>query len=687
MDENTKLISTLKIAFAKEVYISATQRAHIGFDTACDMRKLYFRKTTKLPGNTAIRVRIMRLPTLSRLSAPAFFIGSLFILPLVSSAATIDPALAPRFTALSLLALSGALVILLRWRTRQPPGAAALFAPLTAVMGLHGVLMALSLVQAVNAYEGLIDVVRIALMTSYFVIAVVYISDDPRAVDIIVQAMCAAAICVGFVGALQYAIMQLDPLAVFRLNDFKSTMGHRNVFAAFMALTLPFSGYCVVRYRSYRRFIGYAAVILAVWCIVIAQTRSVWLAVTVAALCVGIVIVRLFRTGAFKEIWRPALRKTVATLALSIVIAAASGFIMTEGDHSTVQTPLERAASITKFESKGSAVMRLGMWNKTLHMIGDHWLFGVGAGNWKILFPSYGTSDLWTGEGERQFIRPHNDFLWAFAEGGVLAFAAYVWIVLAAAFYAYRLALSDSSGRQRALGMALLFGAIVFIVVSNFSFPKERIVPTTLFTTMLALGFCAQSRFHITSRAPGAMTKITPVVIIVMIFVLVFCTFIGLSRWKAESHTRKALDLKTHTAGTDRVIAELKQGLTQYAPLDPAATPIYWYLGVAYFAPNRIDQALRCFQQAHTDHPYHLHTLNNLATCYEKTGDRAAAIDFYRKALAVSPCYEESVLNLSSVYYNDGRYAEAWHLLQSCDSSIHSSRYERLRETVRKKLP
>ena len=97
---------------------------------------------------------------------------------------------------------------------------------------------------------------------------------------------------------------------------------------------------------------------------------------------------------------------------------------------------------------------RLVLWKKSLQMVQDSPLIGVGTGQWKIVLPHYGkiekiekTNGKIT---EIQFLRPHNDYLWVLAENGVAGFIFYLGFFLALIIYALRSVL-QSEDINRAL--------------------------------------------------------------------------------------------------------------------------------------------------------------------------------------------------------------------------------------------
>jgi tetratricopeptide (TPR) repeat protein len=94
--------------------------------------------------------------------------------------------------------------------------------------------------------------------------------------------------------------------------------------------------------------------------------------------------------------------------------------------------------------------------------------------------------------------------------------------------------------------------------------------------------------------------------------------------------------------------------------VDPTSTPVYWYRGVAHFSLNRVEEALKDFKLAQKAHPWHIHVLNNIGSCYMILNNLQLAEEHYLKALTISPSFKESKINLSIVHYNRGKYRQAY---------------------------
>ena len=132
--------------------------------------------------------------------------------------------------------------------------------------------------------------------------------------------------------------------------------------------------------------------------------------------------------------------------------------------------------SNTSSERYATISERLFLWQNSLQLFIDHWFFGVGIGNWPIYFPSYGLT-LWRlRQGEVIMQRPHNDFIENFNELGLLGGLSFTLLLV------YPLLKKSNYKYMNILNC----GLICYFVISLFSFPQERIIPSLLFLTIVS---------------------------------------------------------------------------------------------------------------------------------------------------------------------------------------------------------
>jgi hypothetical protein len=143
---------------------------------------------------------------------------------------------------------------------------------------------------------------------------------------------------------------------------------------------------------------------------------------------------------------------------------------------------------------------RLGLWRRTLAMVGDHPFVGVGPGNWPVFFPRYAEPGAARDGVQTLALAPrqaHNDLLERTAETGGLGLASL--LILGAALVLAirrRLRAGDQDARTATAAAA---GALVALVAAGITgFPLE--MPATLAIGGLALGLMAPGPDQVAGR-------------------------------------------------------------------------------------------------------------------------------------------------------------------------------------------
>jgi len=300
-------------------------------------------------------------------------------------------------------------------------------------------------------------------------------------------------------------------------------------------------------------------------------------------------------------------------------------------------------------------------------------ILGIGLGQWKIVFPKYHQIIRASRDGRREtrVQRPHNDFFWVCSETGVLGFFGYLLFWGVIIFYSLRIICNAVDIQKKLFTILVLFGIIGFAVISCFSFPKERIFHNIFFMIMAAGPITI---YHQTFPIQKTInrSKIFSLNFTILI-ILVFGLICGYTRFEAEAHTKKAI-AAYRAKDWKGVITEIDKANWRYYNLDPTSTPLLWYRGMANFSLGRIKEARGDFEKALANHPYHVHVINNLGTCYAKLQDFNKAIDYYQRALDIAPRFEKAIINLGAVYFQTEKYSQAREALLRCIKNNPRSR-------------
>ena len=145
---------------------------------------------------------------------------------------------------------------------------------------------------------------------------------------------------------------------------------------------------------------------------------------------------------------------------------------------------LEKAASIVSGDDNG----RLPAWVNTLPMIRDHFIIGVGSGNWEANYPYY--YDYWAEDvifNERiRLRRLHNSYLEILANVGVIGLSFLLWLL----FLSVRAMLSiliNPLHPKRYLVLGIGLALVGFSVSAMFSFPLRVFFPGVLTLVYIAI--------------------------------------------------------------------------------------------------------------------------------------------------------------------------------------------------------
>lgn len=392
------------------------------------------------------------------------------------------PFLAPKFAALELAASLGLVAFALRRAsTERPRWARGMSAGAWLVLATTAASWAAAAHGPLGAPYGMDAMAR---WVSLFGLAcAASVVDDAGARWRVFEAITIAAAGVAAIGILQH--LGLLPMSIPIISIPGSTFGNRNPAGEAIAMALPFGVSAAARSkaRESRLPMG-ASVLLELLFLAATRARGAWIgaACGLAALA-WLARVRLSRT---------ATAATIAAVVIAGVVASVPGRFNPRdaGD-------AKRFAGVVEvlqegFDTRSTALKtRLGLWRRTLSMVDEHPVLGVGPGNWPIAFPRYAEPGamrdgvLTAARAPRQ---AHDDGLERAAETGLVGLAALGLLVGSAVIAARRrLAADDDEAR---VGTAAAAGSLVaLVVISVASFPLE--MPGTLALGGIALGFLA----------------------------------------------------------------------------------------------------------------------------------------------------------------------------------------------------
>ena len=417
-------------------------------------------------------------------------------------------------------------------------------------------------------------------------------------------------------------------------DKLSATMGHKNLLSSIQFLMLPFLIYMITIGKKTWKVLSVIAIVLIAFTFLQTQTRAVLAAVFISVITFLLINKRNLQL------------KHILILFSSFVFSIIVGYsIMQYTDR------LEAFKGEIEKTFEFSATARYKLYKSTLQLMAEHPILGVGPGNWKI--------DVWKYElyfdswGDSFAQRPHNDFLWVFAEGGVFAGLSYILIFLILLRDSYLL--HKNRKEEDGIIYSLLFATVMgYGFISLVDFPMERFSHNIIFFVLAAIIIASRLKQQGLSKE-----KLPMWVSYLFLLITCFAIYVSSIRYQGEIHAANAIHYKSKGNWNYVIKAIDKAYNPTYYEMENTSTPLLWYRGVAYFNQQRYELALKDFKAAFEVNPYHVHVLNNLATSYEMMGNHKKAKEYYNKVFDVCPTFKETRVNLAAILYNEKKYVEA----------------------------
>jgi O-antigen ligase len=614
---------------------------------------------------------------LSRIEFVIFVGFSFFIIPFSFFPGIVDQGLSLRFILLSTLIAVIAVLRLagsMHYTKEKDAGLSRLFAVFCAGYVL---VCLLSIFPAVNKAEAVFGAAKVFLFCSYIWLCSLMFGRFSSRIFVVAKAAVIASLCVSVLGILEYwGILRIIDNGWFSPGV---TMLNKNLLSSYLFLCLGFTIFAIFNYKRSWRLVGLASYSVTLYVFMATQTRAVWLGCLVGALvvlCVSIVAQRRsVRTFLSRE------KALVAALAITPLIVAAAITVFKPAGVTT--TSLAKRAATVVNPHFDSNLERLALWSKTVSMIREHPIRGVGAGNWKVALPKYGVSDLNWPDMSLTEVRPYNDFLGVAAETGVFGLLLYCGLFVLCAAYCVRTLRTASDKTTVVFSASLLFTLAGFAVVSFFDFPNERVEHLVLFGTVLAV--CSSIETRKASDAVLLVRHWQALFLCAIVVGACGCLWIGAQRLRGDVNGARMRDLWENKEWQKAIDAGDRAASVFYT-VEPSSTPLAWYQGIASFKLGNIDKAAYYFKRARVFHPWHLDVLNDLGACYNAQNDRLRAIECFSQALAVSPGFEPAVINLAALYYNTGQYALAHSILAAYNGPHADPRFDLFQKAISAKI-
>lgn len=601
-----------------------------------------------------------------------FFLITVVVIPNVYYKPALDKHLDVRLFAIALFLLFlGILIILNKKKSNYFADFSILKKPVFILYFSYFIIVSSSVLWATNRSEAVYEILKTGTFLLVFLYTFLFVIPKEKSKETFITSFIILGLIISITGLVQYkgAVEELG----FGVNTAYKVIGnfaHKNIFSQILFLTFTFSLYGIYLFKDFRQKFAIISTFLSFLMILVLMTRSVWTALIASSLVISVVYFLFLK----KELPLKSLRKWLISIGVVIGISVTL-FILFSGFDSKkeIQTHIVEA---TKFK-EGNVVHRLDLWKKSIPLVKDNPIFGVGVGNWKIDILKY---DVTISNGKQNIVprRTHNDYISILTESGFVGLFIYLSFLGLVFLSVIQLIKKSDNNTDRLFNLSLLFAFVGYSTYSFFSFPKERIETQILFNIVLA--FIVQGSYVIAPNKTNKVKKnnlFKPIVGLAVIF-LFFATLSGFYRTRSEAKINKLFSLRK-TTNYDQMYQLAEEAISPFSQLTPFSQPIAKIqAGLLFQQKKSTDEIIAKYEEALEVLPYHVKTLLELAQVYVSMEDYETAISYTEKAYEYAP----SNLNvlIVHVYFlkQAGRGDEAYEILRSISPYQKDQRYKDL---------
>jgi len=539
--------------------------------------------------------------------------------------------------------------------------------PVLMCYAAYFLLTLLSLFQAVNITAGWTDVFRTSAALVLLCLLCLTLPSVASWPLLLVRLGVVGALLSGGLGLYEMATkVGLGVHGRAQMEMITGLMSNVNLYAGFLNLLLPLGLLGVALLRGPWRLTAVVASVLVAALVILLQSRAAYVGLACGLfVAAGVSLLRWRQLGL-----DPRFRRHGA-LAMVLVAVLAVIFVIAGAGHPVV----DRLRTVLEAGTRTIDGGRTVVWLSTLDMAADHWLGGVGAGNFTVRLHEY--FDIDNPDFaliHPNWIRPHNDFLWVLAEKGIFGLMAFVGIFFFAVARCWRVLHTPPDPAAARVSLAILMALAAYAAGSFFDFPLERVSHQTLLAVYLAMAVVVGRAPVPAATTRGPDHRFRPAV-----FFFVVGPVLLVGAWYSAAALRQewyVVQARMAVAAQDweGMVTNAHKASTAWKTLDPFAIPVVFLEGTGRMLLAEHDAALQQFEEAAALIPSRTYILKAKGILHVARKEFALAAACFEQVLARSSGNFDTMIRLAQCRVEQGRAAEALQLLERVPEASMSER-------------
>lgn len=531
-----------------------------------------------------------------------------------------------------LLAILSAVLCWL-WLLDNRRPAFPLFVPILSCLVFSG----LSIINAVNPYEGACHLLDLLIGISLFWVITNYLNRG--SILSLFKWIVITGAVVSLIGIIQ--TWGFDIPTLLQIAAPSSTFGNKNHAAQYILFVLPAAFYLLLSApkSSWEWPYAFMAALVATY-LVYTGTRATWGAAIIAFITLCFILSRCGFSP--RQILSFNRRKWCFLSGIIIFVTVMSILPRHITPNFRAAPVLDRLQSMVKLETS-----RFGIWANTLAIFKDHPLLGVGRGNLQFVYPLYNHRVVrdTVFNAKTRVAEAHNDYIQLLAEVGFLGTVAFFWVLTMLA-NKYRLAIRKGIDP---LLLAVGFALTAILAEAFWDFPFELSVSTAFFWIYAGMLWSLAGENSPESERPP-MRRISGLGIITVLAIFITAGLVlSFMHLGAEFFYSRVIYSKVLTQKTAEKLDIAEKDLNRAIRLYPFDFKYYFSLSHLLLQRSRPREALQVNLRALSLDPHHINLLNNQGVIYARLGDIHKARKVLETAIEIYPDYALARRNLAKL--------------------------------------
>jgi O-antigen ligase/tetratricopeptide (TPR) repeat protein len=507
----------------------------------------------------------------------------------------------PQWYYLSMMNIAVAIFLFFKNKTYQEAIKTVLSSSFAIIFIIFIAYVGASYLYAINKTEMLVCYARFMTTAMAFFNIAILVQKEPKLIRVIV-----IILCLGLLADSYYTISHFlnKPIEMTSYDAFvlsiKGNASNKNIWAASIAIKLPFSLYMVYVLESKWKYFFMAIVMMAVMSIIIMSTRSTYVSTfSYALFFIILCVIEIIR----KQINYLTIFKLIIPMILGVIFATFAIKTVNNQFEKTNQGNFAALSSrVNSINLEGSG--RKDYWLASIDYMNKNKLIGAGFGNWKIAVIPYEREIL---DDNILSYHIHNDFLEVGAETGIIGFLLYVGLFIWTFVMFCKNYFSKELNENRFLHFFALLSLVGYGVDAFLNFPIERPITQILFAFCCAINLSVylenrKKKEIKPSSEHGSksfiFSEITTIVIVLIMLPVAYVTNSTFESMKIQPKVYADLDAKNLS------IAEV-ENLNNYFPnLSATGLAISDIIGTYYVKNGKYEESIPYFTEGKLANPY-----------------------------------------------------------------------------------